>query len=80
MQDAFYYCGDVMVRGKYPAYAKRIWKEDYVELDCTLKDMQQLEKGTVDFFTFSYYGTSCVTTHEGVEKDGAGNLSLGVKK
>ena len=79
MQDAFYYCGDVMVRGKYPAYAKRIWKEDYVELDCTLKDMQQLEKGTVDFFTFSYYGTSCVTTHEGVEKDGAGNLSLSVK-
>ena len=44
-----------------------------------MKDMQQLEKGTVDFFTFSYYGTSCVTTHEGVEKDGAGNLSLGVK-
>ena len=58
--------------GNSPDLCKRIMERRLVvELDCTLKDMQQLEKGTVDFFTFSYYGTSCVTTHEGVEKDGA---------
>lgn len=79
MQDGFYYCGDVMVRGAYPAYAKRIWKEDGITLDMTAEDEQELKQGCVDFFTFSYYGTSCVTTHEGVAKDGAGNLSLGAK-
>ena len=79
MQDGFYYCGDVMVRGAYPAYATRMWKEDGVELICTSEDFEELRRGTVDFFSFSYYGTSCVTTHPDVEKDGAGNLSLGAK-
>lgn len=79
MQDGFYYCGDVMVRGAYPSYAKRLWKEDGVVVDCTTQDEEELRQGVVDFFTFSYYGTSCATTHENVEKDGAGNLSLGAK-
>lgn len=79
MQDGFWYCGDVMVRGKYPAYANRIWEEDEVTLDCTPEDKKDLKQGTVDFFTFSYYNTSCVTTHDGVAKDGAGNLSMGAK-
>ncbi|WP_304580898.1 family 1 glycosylhydrolase, partial [Dubosiella newyorkensis] len=30
-------------------------------------------------FTFSYYNTTCVTTHKDVAKDGAGNLSMGAK-
>lgn len=79
MQDSFYYCGDVMVRGAYPAYAKRMWKEDGVNLSTEPEDTQELLKGKVDFFSFSYYSTSCVTTHENVEMDGAGNLSLGAK-
>lgn len=79
LQDGFWYCGDVMVRGKYPAFAKRLWKEDGVELECTEEDLEELRKGTAEFFTFSYYSSSCVTTHEDIEKDGAGNLNLGAK-
>lgn len=79
MQDAFYYCGDVMVRGAYPAFAKRMWKEDDVCFNMESQDAQDLLQGKVDFFSFSYYSTSCVTTHDNVEMDGVGNLSLGAK-
>lgn len=75
----FWYCGDVMVRGSYPYYAKKMWSQDGVDLDCTDQDLEELEKGTVEFFTLSYYGSSCATTHEGVKKDGAGNLTIGYK-
>ena len=34
--------------------------------------------GTVDFYTFSFYQTSCITTHKGAEKS-AGNMMVGVK-
>ena len=37
------------------------------------------DAGKVDFYSFSYYSTSCVTTHKNVEMDGAGNLTLGAK-
>ncbi|OUN88716.1 MULTISPECIES: family 1 glycosylhydrolase [Enorma] len=78
-QNMFWYCGDVMVRGAYPPYAQRIWNDDRIELAWGDGDVEDLKLGTVDFFSFSYYSTSCVTTHEGVEKDGAANMSLGVK-
>ncbi len=73
------YCGDVMVRGGYPAFAKRLWKEYDVELAWGPEDGKDLAEGKVDFYTFSYYSTSCVTTHADVVMDGAGNLSLGAK-
>lgn len=79
LQDGFWYSGDVMVRGAYPAYAKRIWAECDVHLDCTEDDVKELKNGAVDFFSFSYYSTSCVTSHEGIAKDGAGNFSMGAK-
>lgn len=74
-----YYCGDVMVRGSYPAFAERIWKEYGVKLNQTVQDELDLKAGTVDFYSFSYYSTTCNTTHRDAERDGAGNLSLGAK-
>ena len=79
VQRGFYYCGDVMARGAYPAFAKRFWDELGVEMEVSEADAQTLKEGAVDFVTFSYYSTACVTTHTDVEKDGAGNLSLGAK-
>ena len=73
-----YYCGDVHVRGEYPAFAKRIWKENGVELDIKEGDLQILKEGTVDFFAFSYYMSSCISTDETLKKT-AGNLFGGVK-
>ena len=79
MQDSFYYCGDVMVRGEYPVFAKRLWKEDNVNLEYTEEDIKTLKEGKVDFFSFSYYSTTCTSADKNVAKDGLGNFSLGSK-
>ena len=78
LQENIYYTGDVMVRGEYPYFAKRIWKEYGVELDITEQDREDLKNGTVDMITYSYYCTSCCTTHEVTETAG-GNLNMGPK-
>lgn len=78
-QNSFWYCADVQVRGAYPAFAKRMWEQDSVEIDFAEGDEDELKAGTVDFITYSYYMTSCVTTHEGVEMSGKGNLVMGAK-
>lgn len=78
MQNVFYYSGDVMVKGKYPHYAQRIWHDLGIELTITAEDLDELAAGTVDMYTYSYYMSNCDTTHEGVEKVG-GNFSFGAK-
>ena len=77
MQDSFYYCGDVMVRGYYPGYAKKTWKKLGLDASLFEKDAEILKEGHVDFFSYSYYATSCETTHKDSARDGAGNLSMG---
>ena len=75
-QRVFWYAGDVQVRGAYPASANRFWREEGIQIDWAEGDAEALASGTVDFFTFSYYSTGCVTTHEGAEET-AGNLIFG---
>ena len=74
------YCGDVMVRGEYPRFAKSFAKASGVK-DTSFMDNEEdkeiLKKGVVDMYTFSYYMTNCVTTHES-DLTG-GNLFMGVK-
>lgn len=77
-QRCFYYCGDVMVRGEYPSYAKRYWKDMDMQIDVSEEDAKILKEGVVDFFTFSYYMTGTVTTHD-VANDAGGNFSMGPK-
>ncbi len=77
-EDNIYYCGDVMVRGEYPYYAQRIWKEKDITLDITDEDIKDLKEGTVDIYTFSYYSSNCTTGYD-VEKTDRGNISLGIK-
>ena len=77
-ESGIYYCGDVQVKGKYGTYAKRLWKEHNVNLDITEEDLEDLKRGTVDMYTFSYYMSNNVTTHEGGEQV-SGNFSAGAK-
>ncbi|MFC3928891.1 glycoside hydrolase family 1 protein [Streptococcus caprae] len=77
-QQNIYYCGDVQAKGKYPTFAKRLWKERNVELDITEQDLIDLREGKVDMYTFSYYMTNNVTTHTGEDLVG-GNFSHGTK-
>ncbi|WP_261884150.1 glycoside hydrolase family 1 protein [Vibrio pelagius] len=52
--------GDVQGRGYYPSYMTRKFKQMGVVLDITDEDKEAL-KETVDFISFSYYMTGCVS-------------------
>ena len=77
-QDDFYYFADTIMRGVYPSYVQRIWNEKHVSFNISQEDKNDLMNGKADFLAFSYYNSSCITTHHSDEK-GSGNLSSGVK-
>ena len=61
-----YYCADVQVRGKYPAFTDRLYKEHGVkkeDLDITEEDLALIAKYTVDYIGFSYYMSSASGYH-----------------
>ena len=70
-----WYCSDVQVRGYYPSYAKRYWRENDISLEIEDGDLEDLKEGTIDFYTFSYYMSSVVGTHD--VKQAAGNMTFG---
>ena len=68
-----WFCSDVQVRGEYPFYAKRYFEENGIKIKKEPDDDRTLKEGVVDFYTFSYYMSNCVTVHEGAETAG-GNI------
>lgn len=74
-----YYFGDTMVRGYYPSYAHKLWKDLGVEIKMEVNDLEILRKGKVDYFAFSCYNSSCSTTHTDEETEMTGNLTKGFK-
>lgn len=77
-QKNIFYSGDVQALGEYPIYAKQLWDEHQVSLDIAEEDLKILKEGTVDFYSFSYYMSNSVTTHETDDK-AAGNFVLGAR-
>ncbi|MCC8023861.1 MAG: 6-phospho-beta-glucosidase [Clostridium sp.] len=73
-----WFCADIMVRGKYPEYAKRFFKENGITIQTEQGDAEELKNGTVDMFTFSYYMTFCSSTDPNQENT-VGNLIGGAK-
>lgn len=73
-----WFCSDVQVRGEYPSYMNHYFKEHNMDLQISDEDKKVLKEGTVDFYTCSYYMSSCITTHDDVETV-EGNLAGGVK-
>jgi len=55
-QDSYLFI-DVQVRGKYPSYARRIWKEKRVSLKMEDGDEEILRCNPVDYIAFSYYSS-----------------------
>lgn len=79
MEENFWYCGDIQCFGSYSPYAKRIWREHNItDLDITEEDLKVLKEGTVDMFTYSYYMTNNVTTHE-TDDTVQGNFAAGIR-
>lgn len=68
---------DVQVRGAYPSYMKRIFKENNIQVVFEPGDEAILKQYPVDFMSFSYYMTSITRALPDKDKATAGNLILG---
>ncbi len=79
----YLFASDVQIRGAYPSYLKRYFNENGIVIPMEDGDEEILRKGTVDFCSFSYYSTSCISVTQDAEAVGAGkaagNLISGVK-
>ncbi|VWX38676.1 glycoside hydrolase family 1 protein [Exiguobacterium oxidotolerans] len=73
-----YFCGDVHVRGEYPAFAKRFFVENGIELKQEETDAAILKEYTVDFFSLSYYMSRTEKADKTTDMT-AGNIMNGVK-
>ncbi len=71
-------CSDVQVRGEYPYFAERLFEEQNVEIKFEDGDLEILKEGKVDFYSFSYYMSGCVSGDKELVK-AEGNMFSGVK-
>lgn len=74
-----FFCGDVQVRGEYPTFINRFFKENGIEIEMQEDDLEVIKEGTVDFISFSYYMSRTEKKHKTLEETGHGNLVGGVK-
>lgn len=65
--------GDVQCRGDYPGYMQRYFRENNIVLSVTQEDREDL-RHTVDFISFSYYMTGCVTTDDDLNNQARANI------
>ncbi len=79
MQMTNWFCSDIQVRGEYPAYAERYFEEKQIQIHMEPGDEEILREGCVDFYTFSYYMSTCVAKNPTDEASVAGNLAGGLK-
>ncbi len=73
-----FYCGDVMVRGEYHPLTDAYLKDQKAVIQMDPNDKGILKEGKVDFYSFSYYMSTCVSSDENLTKTG-GNMTTGIK-
>ena len=73
-----YFFTDVQARGAYPVWAKKRMEKAGITLHTEPGDEQVLKEGTVDFVSFSYYSSRCITTDQEIlaEEKADGNAVL----
>lgn len=67
---------DVHVRGKYPGYMLRYFREKGIRIEMAAGD-EDILKNTVDFISFSYYMSACESADKSIPK-GRGNIIGGI--
>lgn len=65
--------GDVQCRGEYPGYMLRYFRDNNINVEISDSDRQAL-KNTIDFISFSYYMSGCVTADEELNAKARGNI------
>ncbi|MCR3761334.1 6-phospho-beta-glucosidase [Clostridium felsineum] len=69
-----YFFIDVQSRGKYPNYAKKMFKRMNINLKIEDGDEELLKNNTVDFISFSYYGSRLTSADPEINTKTAANL------
>ncbi len=69
-----YFFVDVQSRGEYPNYAKKMLERMNISLKMEEGDEELLKKNTVDFVSFSYYGSRLTSADPEVNTQTAANL------
>ncbi|WP_066189938.1 glycoside hydrolase family 1 protein [Gracilibacillus timonensis] len=67
---------DVMLRGYYPSYVKRIWKENNIQVQMADGDLDMIMENTSDFLGCSYYKSSIFQANMSAEGNTGGILGL----
>lgn len=79
-QEMNFFCTDVQVRGKYPAYTQQMLnKYDIAEIEMAEGDLALLAENTVDYIGFSYYMSTVIDVTNEDAKKVSGNLLAGIK-
>ncbi|WP_049497195.1 glycoside hydrolase family 1 protein [Streptococcus pseudopneumoniae] len=73
-----YLFSDIHVRGKYPKYIQRFFKENDINIKFESGDKELLAENTVDFISFSYYMSSVQAHNPENYQSGIGNLLGGI--
>ena len=55
-----YYFSDVQLRGEYPVYALRFFKENNIKVEISDEDEKLLKENTMQFLAISYYSSKIV--------------------
>lgn len=69
---------DIHARGTYPRYILNYFKDHNIHIKMEPED-EDILKNTVDFISFSYYSSTCATTHPELSEPTGGNLVRGYK-
>lgn len=72
------FSGDVQVKGIYPYYIKRYFERNNISFSITEEDLADIKEGTVDFYSFSYYMSNCITGQKNAAQV-SGNVMGGAK-
>ncbi|WP_418304137.1 6-phospho-beta-glucosidase [Pantoea alhagi] len=69
---------DVQARGAYPAWTKRMFREQGIAIEIQPGD-EEILKNTVDFVSFSYYASRCASADMNNENTSAANIVKSLK-
>ena len=72
-QSQFFWYSDVQVGGEYPIFKLKEYERAGVVIPAQEGDFELLKQYPCDFLSFSCYGSSTFTTHDGYVANGGGN-------
>lgn len=74
-----YFCTDVHVRGEYPSFINRYFKEHEIEVAMEDGDLELIKEHPVDYIALSYYMSRTEKVDQSDVETASGNILSGVK-